>query len=149
MLYTQGANAIRIINGFDVFWALASGWNINGGSFTHPAKPFLFVGIDQKSGLHFYSSLAEQTKKKNETMIQRSLKPEILGTRTGYVIRFTCPVCHFENSIINKTPREHFRNTRDATCKQCRKRSTVLTPGTNDKPAPSYVPSYYECTKLE
>jgi len=82
-------------------------------------------------------------------MIQRSLKPEILGTRTGYVIRFTCPVCHFENSIINKTPREHFRNTRDATCKQCRKRSTVLTPGTNDKPALSYVPSYYECTKLE
>ncbi|GEM_PF-895731 len=82
-------------------------------------------------------------------MIQHSLKPEILGTRTGYVIRFTCPVCHTENAIINKTPRDHFKDTRDATCKQCRKRSTILTPGTNAKPARSYVQSYYECTKLQ
>jgi transcription elongation factor Elf1 len=82
-------------------------------------------------------------------MIQPSLKPQIQGTRTGYVIRFTCPACHTENTIVNKTPREHFRATRDATCKQCRKRSTVLTPGINDKPALSYVQSYYPCTKLQ
>ena len=87
--------------------------------------------------------------KKNDTMIQPSLKPQIQGTRTGYVIRFTCPACHTENTIVNKTPREHFRATRDATCKQCRKRSTVLTPGIHDKPVLSYVQSYYPCTKLQ
>jgi transcription elongation factor Elf1 len=82
-------------------------------------------------------------------MIQQSLKPEITGTRTGYVIRFTCPVCCTENAIVNKTPREHFRDARDATCKQCRKRFKVLTPGTNDTPARPYVQSYFECTKLQ
>ena len=82
-------------------------------------------------------------------MIQHSIKPEIMGTRTGYVIRFTCPVCFKENAIVNKTPRDHFRDTRDATCKHCRKRSKVLTPGTNVIPALSYVQSYFECTKLQ
>jgi len=86
---------------------------------------------------------------KNKTMIQHSLKPEVTGTRTGYVIRFTCPVCHAENAIINKTPKEHFRKTRDAACKQCRQRLTVLTPRTNQKPALSAVQSYFECRKLQ
>jgi len=85
----------------------------------------------------------------NETMIKHSLKPEVMGTRTGYVIRFTCPVCHAENAIINRIARDHFRETRDSTCKQCRQRSTVLTPGTNQKPALSAVQSYFKCTKLQ
>jgi transcription elongation factor Elf1 len=72
-----------------------------------------------------------------------------MGTRTGYVIRFTCPVCSTENAIISKSPRDHFRDTRDATCKHCRKRSTVLTRGTTDTPALSYVQSYFECKKLQ
>jgi len=85
----------------------------------------------------------------NETMIKHSLKPEVMGTRTGYVIRFTCPVCHAENAIINRIARDHFRETRDSTCKQCRQRSTVLTPGMNQKPALSAVQSYFKCTQLQ
>jgi hypothetical protein len=54
--------------------------------------------------------------------------PEIRGTRTGYVIRFTCPLCAAESTIVNKTPRDHFRNARVASCRHCRKRLTVLTP---------------------
>jgi hypothetical protein len=69
-------------------------------------------------------------------MTTQCKKPEITGTRTGYVIRFTCPLCAAENIIINKTPRDHFKESRDATCSRCRKRSTVITPnGPTGKPA--------------
>ncbi len=116
--------------------------------FHIPDKPFLPERTGQKSAC-ILSRSKRTTIPKNETMIQHSLKPEIMGTRTGYVIRFTCPVCFSENAIISKNPRDHFRDTRDARCKQCRKRCTVLTPGTNDKPALPYVQSYFECTKLQ
>jgi transcription elongation factor Elf1 len=61
-------------------------------------------------------------------MIKNSLKPEIPGTRSGYVIRFTCPACSTENAIVNKSPRDHYKATRDAACKQCKKRSRIITP---------------------
>jgi transcription elongation factor Elf1 len=70
---------------------------------------------------------------KNDTMTKLSLKQEVIGTRTGYVIRFTCPSCLHDNSIVNKTPKECYRETRDATCHQCKKRSTVMTPGMYEK----------------
>ncbi|MGA2912514.1 MAG: hypothetical protein ABSE07_03265 [Methanoregula sp.] len=70
---------------------------------------------------------------KNDTMTKLSLKQEVTGTRAGYVIRFTCPSCLNDNSIINKTPKDYYRETRDATCHQCKKRSTVLTPGKYEK----------------
>jgi transcription elongation factor Elf1 len=62
-------------------------------------------------------------------MIKNSVKPEIPGTRSGYVIRFTCPACSTENAIVNKSPRDHYKETRDAACKQCKKRSRIITPG--------------------
>ena len=117
--------------------------------FHIPYKTLFVCTNRSKNQIAFLFWSERTTIQKNETMIQHSLKPEIMGTRTGYVIRFTCPVCFKENAIINKTPREHFRDTRDATCKQCRKRCTVLTPGTNDTPALSHVQSYFECTKLQ
>jgi transcription elongation factor Elf1 len=61
-------------------------------------------------------------------MKNHSVKPEIAGTRSGYVIRFTCPLCNAENSIVNKTPRDHYKPTRDAACSRCRKRIVVTTP---------------------
>jgi len=61
-------------------------------------------------------------------MTQLHEKPEISGTRAGYVIRYTCPACASENIIINKTPRDHFKESRDASCKQCRKRMRVIAP---------------------
>jgi len=61
-------------------------------------------------------------------MTKNNQKQEIMGTRTGYVIRFTCPSCTAENIIVNKTPRDHYKETRDASCTRCRIRSTILTP---------------------
>lgn len=61
-------------------------------------------------------------------MTQQSGKPEILGTRTGYVIRFICPECAAENHIVSKTPKDHYKESRDANCSKCRTRSRVLTP---------------------
>jgi len=75
-------------------------------------------------------------------MIKHSVKPEITGTRSGYVIRFTCPVCYFENSIVNKTPRDHYKETRDASCSHCRKHFTVITSRMNQKPGYLPVSSY-------
>lgn len=76
-------------------------------------------------------------------MIKHSVKPEISGTRSGYVIRFTCPLCNSENSIVNKTPRDHYKETRDAPCSHCRKHMTVVTPrldrGSGYSPVSSYV----------
>ncbi len=61
----------------------------------------------------------------------KSLKsyPEVRGTRTGYVIRFTCPSCIAESIIVSNSPRDHFKNARDVSCRHCRTRITVLTPG--------------------
>jgi len=67
-------------------------------------------------------------------MKNHSVKPEIAGTRSGYVIRFTCPVCHAENSIVNKTPRDHYKVARDATCHHCKKRCVVITPAMTQNP---------------
>ena len=78
-------------------------------------------------------------------MTSHSSKPEISGTRTGYVIRFTCPICAAENTIISKTPKDHYKETRDATCTKCRKRSRVLTPRWNRGPGYSPVSSYTGC----
>ncbi|MFA6333033.1 MAG: hypothetical protein WCX22_08780 [Methanoregula sp.] len=61
-------------------------------------------------------------------MTQHSGKQEIPGTRTGYVIRFICPQCAAENHIISKTPKDHYKESRDANCSKCRTRSRVLTP---------------------
>jgi transcription elongation factor Elf1 len=77
--------------------------------------------------------------KKKDTMTKLALKQEVTGTRTGYVIRFTCPSCLHDNAIINKTPKECYRETRDATCHQCKKRSTVMTPGMYEKKVYSQV----------
>ena len=65
---------------------------------------------------------ARKNNKVNNPMKNQSVKPEIAGTRSGYVIRFTCPLCNAENSIVNKTPRDHYKLTRDAACSRCRKR---------------------------
>jgi transcription elongation factor Elf1 len=54
--------------------------------------------------------------------------PEIRGTRAGYVIRFTCPSCATEGIIVSRIARDHFRNSRVATCRHCRTHLTVLTP---------------------
>lgn len=61
-------------------------------------------------------------------MKKHIVKPEITGTRSGYVIRFTCPLCNTENTIVNKIPRDHYKETRDASCSHCRKHSIVITP---------------------
>lgn len=68
-------------------------------------------------------------------------RPEITGTRTGYVIRFTCPACTTENIIVNKTPRDHFKESRDASCRKCRTRSTILTPYMTHKMDAHTVPA--------
>lgn len=61
-------------------------------------------------------------------MTKQTSHPEIRGTRTGYVIRYTCPSCNAESIIVNKIARDHFSKSRGATCKNCRTRLTVLTP---------------------
>jgi transcription elongation factor Elf1 len=71
--------------------------------------------------------------KNDDIMTKFPLKQEAIGTRSGYIIRFTCPSCHNDNSIINKTPKNCYRETRDATCRQCKKHSTVITPGMFEK----------------
>jgi len=55
--------------------------------------------------------------------------PEVRGTRTGYVIRYTCPACIIESIIVNTSPRDHFKSERTVSCRHCRARITVLTPG--------------------
>nr|WP_319375445.1 hypothetical protein [uncultured Methanoregula sp.] len=61
-------------------------------------------------------------------MKEQSKKPEVNGTRAGYIIRFTCPSCSSENIIVSRSPRDHFKERRDASCSSCRKRSSVFTP---------------------
>ena len=55
--------------------------------------------------------------------------PEVRGTQAGYVIRYACPFCKAENSIINRSPRDHFKIARTVSCRNCRTRVAVLTPG--------------------
>ena len=50
-------------------------------------------------------------------MAKQSLKSVIMGTRSGYVIRWTCPVCYTENVIVNRTPSEFFKASRDSSCR--------------------------------
>jgi transcription elongation factor Elf1 len=87
-------------------------------------------------------SFALRKTRPNTSMIKHSVTPDITGTRSGYVIQFTCPLCNSENSIINKTPRDHYKETRDASCSHCRKHSTVITPRVNQRPGNSPVASY-------
>ena len=108
------------------------GITLKGGQLLSPVKSSLLVVYDQKTGLG-YSPTDVKKNKKNDTMTKLSLKQEVTGTRTGYVIRFTCPSCLHDNAIVNKTPKECYRETRDATCHQCKLRSTVLTPGMYEK----------------
>jgi transcription elongation factor Elf1 len=84
----------------------------------------------------------------NELMTPQLKKPEIPGTRTGYVIRFTCPACAAENTIVSKTQNDHDRETRNATCTQCRVRSLVLTPRMNRRPGYSPVSAYVQWKTL-
>jgi hypothetical protein len=93
----------------------------------YTTKPFLSAWIEHKVSLDFI--LTEHNPKVFKKMIKNSIKPEITGTRSGYVIRFTCPSCSTENAIVNKSPRDHFKETRDAACKQCKIRSRIITPG--------------------
>ncbi|HJX56558.1 MAG TPA: hypothetical protein VJ350_06965 [Methanoregula sp.] len=67
-------------------------------------------------------------------MTKLSLKQEVMGTRAGYIIRYTCPSCHTENAIINKTPKDFYKKIRDARCHNCKKCSIVMTHGANHKP---------------
>jgi hypothetical protein len=71
-------------------------------------------------------------------MTKQSLKQEVTGTRAGYIIRYTCPSCHTENAIINKTPKDFYKKVRDARCHNCRKCSTVITHAANQKPEYSF-----------
>jgi transposase-like protein len=71
--------------------------------------------------------------RKNDSMKELPLKQEAVGTRSGYIIRYTCPSCHHDNAIINKTPKECYRESRYATCHQCKKQYTVTTPGMFEK----------------
>lgn len=62
-------------------------------------------------------------------MIKSSVYPTVVGTRSGYVIRFTCPSCFKENSIVFNMPKAYFKESREGTCAKCKKHFTVLTPG--------------------
>ena len=100
---------------------------------TPPATSFLPVlELINPMGRYFQSGVTSIFK--DDIMTRLSVKQEVLGTRAGYIIRFTCPSCHTENAIINKTPKDFYRKLRDARCHHCRKCSTVKTHGANQKP---------------
>jgi transcription elongation factor Elf1 len=132
-LYTQPAYNSRVIHGFGY---LPPG--IFGQRISPPAifEPFLYGGPD----LPLTSGpSAKENNKVNTSMKSHSIKPEIAGTRSGYVIRFTCPLCNAENNIVNKTPRDHYKLARDAACTRCRKRCVVTTPAMTQNPGYSTV----------
>jgi len=56
------------------------------------------------------------------------VRKEIIGTRAGNAIRFTCPECRKANAITYNMPKEFFQESRSASCSSCKKRFTVLTP---------------------
>ncbi|MFY9801373.1 MAG: hypothetical protein WAK10_09010 [Methanoregula sp.] len=72
-----------------------------------------------------------------------------MGTRSGYVILFTCPFCNTKNSIVNKTPRDHYKEARNALCSHCRKHSTVTTPRMNQIADHSPVSSYVKVPTIK
>ncbi len=61
--------------------------------------------------------------------MKTTVRPTIIGTRSGYSIRFICPDCQNENSIVFNMPKAFYRESHEGTCGRCRKRFTVLTPG--------------------
>jgi hypothetical protein len=74
-------------------------------------------------------------------MTKLPTKPQIDGTRSGNGIHFTCPACAAKNTIITRTPKDHFKESHAAGCKQCKIRVTILTPSaTSHKRA--YLPPY-------
>ncbi len=73
-------------------------------------------------------------------MRQNTVRPEVRGTRSGYVIRYTCPACATENIIVCKMPRDYYRETHEANCRHCRNRLTVLTPGHQNRNASEASP---------
>lgn len=56
-------------------------------------------------------------------------KLTVIGRPSGNVIRFTCPYCEKENSIVYEMPKDFYKASRDKTCVGCRKSCTVITPG--------------------
>jgi transcription elongation factor Elf1 len=62
-------------------------------------------------------------------LMKSSVRENVIGTRSGYVIRYTCPGCGHENSIVYNMPKAFYRESREGTCARCRKRFTVMTPG--------------------
>jgi len=62
-------------------------------------------------------------------MAKSSVRETVIGTRSGYVIRFTCPSCSKENSIVFNMPKAFYKESRDGRCSRCKKLFTVLTPG--------------------
>ncbi|HUH78512.1 MAG TPA: hypothetical protein VLY83_01305 [Methanoregula sp.] len=64
-------------------------------------------------------------------MTKQSLKPVLIGSGSNNVIRFTCPDCNTQNTITCRMPKDFFRETRDASCRQCRARYTIVSPGSN------------------
>lgn len=67
------------------------------------------------------------------TVMKDLLREEVIGTRAGNAIRFTCPGCQKLNVIVYHMPKEFFQRTRDASCSACRRRYTVLTPGGDNR----------------
>lgn len=132
------ANCTEVIHGFDT--SIARSRRAKDLNSRQPSKSFLEGGPDlpMRSG-----SFALRKTRLNTSMIRHSAIPDIMGTRSGYVIQFTCPLCNTENSIVNKTPRDHYKECRDASCSNCRKHSTVITPrvnrGSENSPMSSYV----------
>jgi transcription elongation factor Elf1 len=125
-------NIYTILNGFDTRSAPART------TAQERSSPVSFKTILQQASLAmdkllWCARIKKNISKRNTLMKNHSLRPEIQGTRAGYVIRFTCPVCAAENVIITKTPKDHFKESHEASCKQCRKRSTILTPYMNHK----------------
>lgn len=78
--------------------------------------------------LDYVTTPVEHTTHRRSIMMKNSEKPTVIGTRSGYVIRFTCPSCSKENSIVYNMPKAFYKESRDATCGKCRKHFTVLTP---------------------
>ena len=60
--------------------------------------------------------------------MRSSARPTVIGIRSGYAIKFTCPNCAKENAIVYNMHKAFYRKSRDATCGKCRKHFTVLTP---------------------
>jgi hypothetical protein len=106
------------------------------GHHTLPCE-ILFVSSERLiKQIVMYFNLIGKVSRRNNIMTKLPLKEEAIGTRTGYVIRFACPSCLKENVIINKTPKDSYRETRDATCRQCKKHFNVITPGMFEKKVP-------------